>query len=131
MATRRTQPGTTLSSIVCNVEVVVGPVEVERDDLRGWPWPDAVSFVVEATPCALAARLQDAGRFYGNDSGVTHLAAALGDTPFAVVGEVTADANLRFTDGDAAIAVLRVADAEASWKRPLDLDGTLTAEAAR
>ena len=62
---------------------------------------------------------------------LSDLAAALGDTPFAVVGEVTADANLRFTDGDAAIAVLRVADAEASWKRPLDLDGTLTAEAAR
>ena len=40
--------------------------------------------MVEATPCALAARLQDAGRFYGNDSGVTHLAAALGVPTTAV-----------------------------------------------
>ncbi len=73
-----------LQSAGRRVEVVVGPVEVERDDPRGWSWPDGVSFVVEATPCGLAARLQEAGRFYGNDSGVTHLAAALGVPTTAV-----------------------------------------------
>lgn len=66
------------------VEVVVGPVEVERDDPRRWPWPSGVSFVLEATPCALARRLRDVGRLYGNDSGVTHLAAALGVATTAV-----------------------------------------------
>ena len=59
------------------------------------------------------------------------LEAALGGAPFAVVGEVTTEATLRYTAGDDELANLPVADAEAAWKRPLDLDGTLTAEATR
>lgn len=66
------------------VEVVVGPVERERDDPREWAWPGAVGFVTEPTPRALASRLQRCGRVYGNDSGVTHLAAALGRPTTAV-----------------------------------------------
>jgi phosphoribosylformylglycinamidine synthase len=62
---------------------------------------------------------------------VADLAAHLRDAPFTVVGEVTSDATLRYADGDQALASLTVADAEAAWKRPLDLDGTLTAEGAR
>jgi ADP-heptose:LPS heptosyltransferase len=66
------------------VLVVVGPVERERDDPRSWPWPGEVEFVVEETPRALGARLERVGRLYGNDSGVTHLAAALGRPTTAV-----------------------------------------------
>jgi len=66
------------------VEVVVGPVEQERDDPRAWPWPGAVGFVVGETPLELARRLEHAGRLYGNDSGVTHLAAAVGCPTTAV-----------------------------------------------
>ncbi|MGC6488561.1 MAG: phosphoribosylformylglycinamidine synthase subunit PurL [Planctomycetota bacterium] len=62
---------------------------------------------------------------------LTELAAALDGVPYAVVGEVTEPAQLRYTNGGATLAALAVADAEAAWKRPLDLDGTLTAEAHR
>lgn len=60
------------------VQVVVGPAEIERDDPRRWSWPDGVTFIVEPTPCSLARRLVAVDRFFGNDSGVTHLAAVLG-----------------------------------------------------
>ncbi|MCK5943469.1 MAG: hypothetical protein KAI24_15920, partial [Planctomycetes bacterium] len=60
------------------VEVVVGPVERDRDDPRAWPWPAPVTFVIEEQPLELARRLEPAGHLYGNDSGVTHLAAQLG-----------------------------------------------------
>lgn len=73
-----------LQSAGRRVEVVVGPVELERDDPRRWRWPDGASFIVEPTPWALALRLRSAARFYGNDSGVTHLAAALGVPTVAV-----------------------------------------------
>ena len=66
------------------VQVVVGPVERERDDPHAWAWPGEVTFVVEPEPRRLAHRLESAGRLYGNDSGVTHLAAALGVATTAV-----------------------------------------------
>lgn len=64
--------------------VVVGPVELERDDPRRWPWPDGVTFCVEPEPFRLAKRLEGVGAFVGNDSGTTHLAAMLG-VPTAAV----------------------------------------------
>lgn len=62
------------------VDVVVGPVERERDDPRAWPWPVgcAPRFVQEAEVVRLARRLEQCQQLVGNDSGVTHLAAALG-----------------------------------------------------
>lgn len=66
------------------VQVVVGPVERERDDPRGWNWPGEVAFVVEEEPRLLAQRVETFGRLYGNDSGVTHLAATLGVATTAV-----------------------------------------------
>lgn len=66
------------------VQVVVGPAERERDDPRDWPWPGHVEFVVEAEPVGLARELEGVARLYGNDSGVTHLAAALGTPTTAV-----------------------------------------------
>ncbi|MEC9047331.1 MAG: phosphoribosylformylglycinamidine synthase subunit PurL [Planctomycetota bacterium] len=56
---------------------------------------------------------------------------ALAGVPFAIVGEVSGDATLRYRAGDALIAQLSIAEAEAAWKRPLDVDGTLLQEAAR
>jgi ADP-heptose:LPS heptosyltransferase len=66
-------------------QVLVGPVEVERDDPRAWPWPVRVQFVAGDT-IAMAARLQAAGAFVGNDSGTTHLAAMLGLPTVALFG---------------------------------------------
>lgn len=70
------------------LEVVVGPVEIERGDPRTWPWPDdsehAVTFVVEQQPVQLAKRLESSRAFVGNDSGTTHLAAMLGVPTVAV-----------------------------------------------
>ena len=67
-----------LSAADAPLEVVVGPVEIERDDPRQWPWPAAVRFVVEAEPVRLAKRLETAKTLVGNDSGTSHLAAMLG-----------------------------------------------------
>jgi len=69
-----------------DVEVLVGPAEVERDDPRRWPWPAAVTFVVEATVVSLAQRLGTARSFVGNDSGTTHLAAMLSVPTVALFG---------------------------------------------
>lgn len=68
------------------VEVLVGPVETERDDPRGWAWPVGVTFVVEAGLVAVARRLEGAAAFVGNDSGTTHLAAMLGVPTVALFG---------------------------------------------
>jgi len=62
---------------------------------------------------------------------IDDLKANLHEAPFAVIGETTADATLRYSDGAATLATLAIADAEASWKRPLDLDGTLVKEETR
>jgi hypothetical protein len=51
--------------------------------------------------------------------------------PFVVLGEVRSDEQLAFTHNQQAIATLSIAEAEYAWKRPLDLDGTLTGEASR
>lgn len=62
---------------------------------------------------------------------ISDLQRVLGTVPFAVIGEVSADTALRFTDGPTTLAELSVSDAEAAWKRPLDVDGTLLEEAAQ
>ena len=68
------------------VAVAVGPTEIERDDPRQWQWPGAPTFLVESQVTALAARLAGAGAFVGNDSGTTHLAAAVGTPTVALFG---------------------------------------------
>lgn len=68
------------------VEVLVGPVELERDDPRRWSWPAAVAFVVEADLVVVAQRLERASAFVGNDSGTSHLAAMLGVPTVAIFG---------------------------------------------
>ena len=59
------------------------------------------------------------------------LKANLHQVPFCVLGEVRAEQQLTFTHHNQPIADLTIAEAEYAWKRPLDLDGTLTAEATR
>ena len=59
------------------------------------------------------------------------LRANLHQVPFAVVGEVTQAPDLVFHDDGKEIARVPLASAERAWKRPLDLDGTLTQEASR
>ena len=56
------------------------------------------------------------------------LSESLGDAPHAVVGEVTTAAVIRYRADDTKLAELEVSDAEAAWKRPLDVDGTLLEE---
>jgi len=68
-----------------DLEVVVGPAEIDGDDPRAWPWPnDRTTFVTEPEPLRLAKRLESARVFVGNDSGTTHLAAMLGVPTVAV-----------------------------------------------
>src|SRR5690606_38859304 len=67
-----------------NSQVVVGRVELERGDLRAWPWPVGTTFLIEAEPVRLAKLLENAPTFVGNDSGTTHLAAMLGVPTIAV-----------------------------------------------
>ena len=38
--------------------VLVGPVEVERDDPRRWPWPAPVAFVADLSTAALVPSLR-------------------------------------------------------------------------
>lgn len=68
------------------VAVVVGPVEVERDDPRTWPWPVPVSFLVHEAVVVLGGDLARAQAFVGNDSGTTHLAAMTGLPTVALFG---------------------------------------------
>ncbi|MCA8977018.1 MAG: glycosyltransferase family 9 protein [Planctomycetes bacterium] len=68
------------------LQILVGPTELERDDPRGWRWPRPVTFVVGLTPLELAGRLAAARAYVGNDSGTTHLAACLGVPTVAVFG---------------------------------------------
>jgi ADP-heptose:LPS heptosyltransferase len=69
-----------------SVHVLVGPVELDRDDPRAWPWPPGVAFVVEPAVVNLLPRLASASAFVGNDSGTTHLAAMLGVPTVALFG---------------------------------------------
>ena len=62
---------------------------------------------------------------------IRDLAANLHGVPFAVIGETSAEPVLRFVDGTTALAQVALADAVRAWQRPLDIDGTLAAEAAR
>lgn len=57
--------------------VLVGPVELERDDPRAWAWTVPVTFEVCPQPPRFVERLAAAWAFVGNDSGTSHLAAAL------------------------------------------------------
>ncbi|MCA8977686.1 MAG: phosphoribosylformylglycinamidine synthase, partial [Planctomycetes bacterium] len=59
------------------------------------------------------------------------LQANLHAAPFAVVGTVTAGAEVEFVRGDRPVTRVAIAAAERAWKRPLDLDGTLTPETSR
>lgn len=68
------------------IDVVVGPTESERDDPRRWPWTVPVRFVVDRSCGEVAAELERAAAFVGNDSGVTHLASMLGVPTVAVFG---------------------------------------------
>lgn len=65
---------------------VVGPVEQERDDPRRWPWTVPVGWWAGLSAAELARRLAPVRAFVGNDSGVTHLAAACGVPTVAVFG---------------------------------------------
>ncbi|HZN37163.1 MAG TPA: glycosyltransferase family 9 protein, partial [Planctomycetota bacterium] len=79
-----------LASAGVRVDVVVGPVEQERDDPRQWPWEAEVAFVVEREPAAFARRLAEASAFVGNDSGPSHLAAMLAVPTVAIFGPTVA-----------------------------------------
>jgi heptosyltransferase-3 len=68
------------------IDVVVGPAESERDDPRCWPWTVPVRFVADRSCSEVAAELERAAAFVGNDSGVTHLASMLGVPTVAVFG---------------------------------------------
>ena len=59
------------------------------------------------------------------------LRANLHQVPFAVIGDVTKEPNLLFTHGAKELVRMPVADLEAAWKRPLDLDQTLVQGGAR
>ena len=51
------------------VEVLVGPVEIERDDPRRWAWPVGVSFVAEAELVAGGRGVDGGAGLRGADSG--------------------------------------------------------------
>lgn len=66
------------------IDVLLGPVERERDDPSAWPWRGDISFVEEPDLVRLSKWLEGVEHFVGNDSGTTHLAAALGVPTLAV-----------------------------------------------
>jgi len=66
--------------------VVIGPAERERDDPSRWGWPDGTGLWAGLGVVELAQRLRPALAFAGNDSGVTHLAAALSVPTVALFG---------------------------------------------
>ena len=72
------------------LQILVGPAERERDDPRNWRWPAPVGWLDGLTPLELARRLSSASHYVGNDSGTTHLAAALGVPTTAIFGPTDA-----------------------------------------
>ena len=62
---------------------------------------------------------------------VAALKQCFGDAPFAVIGEVTGDAQVRFVRGGSEVAAVPIQALERAWKTPLDLDGTLCKEVAK
>jgi heptosyltransferase-3 len=68
------------------VAVAFGPVELERDDPRAWPWPRGTAFAASGDAVTLAQQLAASRACIANDSGPAHLAAALGVPTVAVFG---------------------------------------------
>lgn len=68
------------------IAVVVGPTEQERDDPRCWQWPASPRFLCDLSVTDLAESLRRCRAFVGNDSGVTHLAAAMNVPTVAIFG---------------------------------------------
>ena len=68
------------------VAVVAGPVERDGDDPWRWSWPVEVEWIRDRTVVELALSLRSARAFVGNDSGPTHLAAALWVPTLAIFG---------------------------------------------
>jgi heptosyltransferase III len=66
------------------VVVNVGPVEAERETIREWQNPRRVTG--PHTPGVLAGIIARAALYVGNDTGPTHLAAAVGAPTVAVFG---------------------------------------------
>jgi phosphoribosylformylglycinamidine synthase len=59
------------------------------------------------------------------------LAANLAGVPHAVVGEVTKEPTVAIHNDGAQLCAAPVAELEAAWKRPLDLDQTLVTGGAK
>ena len=103
-----------------HVLVATGPVEQEGEDPWQWEWPDGVEWIRGKTVVELALCLQEARAFVGNDSGPTHLAAALwvptvalfGPTAPAVWAPVGRHVHVLQTSrsGPPAVSVAQVAD---------------------
>lgn len=66
--------------------VVVGPAERERDRPDCWPWPAGTEIVADRSATEVSLWLATARAFVGNDSGTTHLAAALLLPTIAIFG---------------------------------------------
>ncbi len=69
----------------CPVRVILGPAEEAEHDFWSRP-PAGVKLVVNPGLASLAELLEAAAVYVGNDSGVTHLAAALGVPVVALFG---------------------------------------------
>jgi len=69
------------------VAVLLGPVERERNSSREWASLRAAALPIEDVPVAdLPALLAAADLYVGNDSGVSHLAAAVGTPAVTIFG---------------------------------------------
>ena len=68
------------------VVVATGPVEQDGDDPWQWDWPEGIGWIRGKTVVEFAHTLQEASAFVGNDSGPTHLAAALWVPTVALFG---------------------------------------------
>ncbi len=75
-----------------NLLLVGGPAEGDRLDRLVTCWPAGRRAVAQSLPLVeLASRLGACGWFVGHDSGITHLAAALGRPSLVLWGKTNAD----------------------------------------
>ena len=75
-----------------NLLLVGGPAEGDRLERLASCWPAARRAVAQSLPLVeLASRLGACGWFVGHDSGITHLAAALGRPSLVLWGQTNAD----------------------------------------